>query len=184
QDPGTQADPNLIGWLGGATVQGYLPGIGKHHSVELRGSYQQQYAPRDTSGFLPFNSYLFSSPFFSTLRGYGYSATEQFLLGSFRYHLPVLYPDLALWHLAYIQRVSLTGFFDYGYFTTGIGEETFTFSQSSAGLDINLDVNGMRYLPRFNVGLRAGYALDATEEPFFIGVLVDGIPIQTFNFLK
>ncbi|MEL6534097.1 MAG: hypothetical protein AAFQ98_01730, partial [Bacteroidota bacterium] len=186
QDPGTQTDPNLIGWLGGATVQGFLPGIGKHHSLEIRGSYQQQYAPVDTAGRFLFNTYVFNTPFFGNLRGYPYQfPPEQMYIASVRYHMPLLYPDLAIWNLAYIQRISLTGFFDYGYLTNRIGDiGVLIRERRSAGLDINLDVNGMRYLPQFNVGMRVGYAFDAEEDPFFVSALVAGVPLQTFNFLK
>lgn len=184
QDPGSSTDPNLIGWQGGNTTVVYLPGIGKHHTLQARGSFQQQFIPRDGNGFLPFNTYLFSSPFFSTLRGYSYFPTESMYIGSVSYGLPVLYPDWAFWHLLYIQRISMKGFFDYGYFQTRRGTEQVSFAQRAVGVDLELDLNGMRYLPQFKVGMRVGYALDRTEEPLFIGLLLNGVSLQNFNFAK
>ena len=182
QDPGTASDPNLIGSMAGNTTIFYLPGLGKHHTLQVRTSVQKQFAPRDTAGFLPSNAYVFSSPFFGTLRGYDYTLTEEFYLGSVSYGLPLLYPDLALWRLAYIQRISATAFFDYGYFRTSIGEQIGTFDYRTVGLDLNFDVNGMRYLPQFNVGVRVGYAMDHEDEPLFVGLLVDGLSLSQFRF--
>ena len=170
----------LKGWLAGNTTVVYLPGIGKHHSLQVVGSAQWQYAPLTVAGQYPASVYGFQSPFTSIVRGYVPSRTQQFYAGSIRYSLPILYPDLALWHLAYIQRITATAWGDLGHYIHDVAGTPLGFTQTAAGIDINLDVNGMRYLPQFNVGVRGGYAFENTDSPWIISLLLSGSPVYNF----
>jgi len=143
-------------WSGEAYL--YLPGLLKHHSVRLRGAYQKE----------DINNYRFRSQV-QYVRGYGYTSFKDLTTFSANYALPLVYPDLALGPLLYVQRVRANAFYDYGIGTTPSSDVTF----SSVGLDLFLDYNIMRYLPVFSTGVRMVYIPD--QDTYVFNVLLGSI---------
>ncbi|PKK38398.1 hypothetical protein BWI96_01060 [Siphonobacter sp. SORGH_AS_0500] len=138
----------------GGTLQGnllalqtrlYFPGFAKHHSLRVFGGIQFQ-GSSDT--------YVFSSPLFFP-RGYAYENAQRLTTGSIQYQLPLLYPDLAIGPLLYIQRVKLNAFVDGGHAlipvrNNGLRDRYY----GSAGLDIIFDFNLLRFRQPLELGFR------------------------------
>ncbi len=132
----------------------YFPGFGKHHSLRLRGGYQQD---NETD-------YRFSRGVFYP-RGYGYRIFGTVSTLSGEYRMPLFYPDWAIGRWLYFQRVKTMFFADYAY---GQGTQTVVVNNtptkrpysdqfSTIGMDLTTDFNFMRFPQRFEIGIRAQY---------------------------
>ncbi len=130
------------------TAQGglLLPGVGRHHGLWLRGAYQQEDVGRTNRDYRFPTTLLFP-------RGFAYQSFEHFVKGSVDYRFPILYPDLALWRLAYLQRLKGNLFYDAG---QGVTEGSTRYFYA-LGLDLTADFNVLRLLPQLEVGFRTYY---------------------------
>jgi len=129
----------------------YFPGVGKHHGLRLNFGYQE----RDKNGLI-FSSYL------SYPRGFTDQFSDQLIKLSADYWLPVYYPDVSLSSLAYIKRISAGLFYDYAFASL---METNKELQS-AGLDLNFNVNLLRFFAPLELGLRTIYRPDYQDIQF------------------
>ena len=68
---------------------------------------------------------------------------------------PLLYPDLNIWFLAYIQRISGGLFFDYAKLT---GDPVYD-ELKSTGVELKFDFNPLRYNFLINLGTRFIYGI-------------------------
>ena len=136
----------------------YFPGLIKHHSINLRGSYQESLQSPDL------DTYTFRNRI-SKPRGYSYPTNSKFYTLSGNYEFPLWYPDIAIGPLLNIQRIRTNLFYDYG---EGKGSVYFyDFSKGllyssnnddvykSYGAEVRVDVNLFRLLPQFEFGFRA-----------------------------
>lgn len=120
----------------------YLPGLYPSHSLVLQSSVQF----RDTV-----EQVVFANTF-GLARGYKNINTNRMYKVGANYHLPVLYPDWGLGHIAYINRIRTNFFFDYNWLhntrrfakatIASVGNETFIEGNLWNQLDINI---GFRY---------------------------------------
>ncbi len=124
----------------------FLPGIGKHHGLLLRGSYKYE----DVSTAR--QSYRFAAPILFT-RGHPYESSTHYAGAHADYRFPIVYPDWAVGRWVYLQRLKGNLFADYGYLATGDQSKYLT----SMGIDLSVDFNFMRLLPQFQVGVRTVY---------------------------
>ena len=97
----------------------YFPGLFKFHSLKLSTGYEHQ----------TYDAYKYSSQI-QFARGYDSRDFENIFKGSFNYALPLLYPDLNIFHLMYLKRFSLNTFFDY--FTGFQNDNTYLFRSLGA----------------------------------------------------
>jgi hypothetical protein len=81
----------------------YFPGLFPTHSLNFRSSYKKEKT---------INAYRFEDDFIMP-RGYAPYPFEKIGLGSVNYQLPVLYPDLSLGSIAFIQRLRWNVFYDH-----------------------------------------------------------------------
>jgi hypothetical protein len=138
----------------------YFPGLFRHHSIVLRAGYQE------SPDVAELNNYAFRNRIVRP-RGYSFPRDKSFVSLSANYALPLWYPDLALGPYLNIQRVRLNAFADYG---EGAGRSYFYhrskpllfFSDGQAtylslGGELTFDINVFRFLPQFEVGVRASY---------------------------
>lgn len=141
----------------------YFPGILKHHSLYFRGGYQTSLNSTEL------NVYQFRNRVFKP-RGYSYPRDNEFYMVSGNYAMPLLYPDIALGPILNIQRIKANFFLDAGtgkgrsYFYQPLNNNTtrIYFSDGSDnyvsfGAEITFDINIMRLLPQFELGVRATY---------------------------
>ncbi len=138
-----------------------FPGIGRHHGIWLRGGYQQEDVSRTA------RNYRFPTPLLFP-RGFGYQNFDEFAKVSIDYRFPILYPDLSLSRLLYIQRIKGNLFYDAG---SGITADR-VINFQSAGLDLTADFNVMRLLPQLEMGVRT-YYLPQTGKVGFEFLILD-----------
>lgn len=155
---------------GYATI--YLPGIAKHHSLWGYGAYQYTKLSNERNPEGKLDNYIFRNRI-PTPRGLSFPRLEHFYSASVNYTLPLWYPDIAIGPLLNIQRFRANGFFDYGYITSDI--ITYRNDYASAGLEVKVDFNILRFYPQFDLGVRytKGIKPSVTEFEVLIG---------TFNF--
>ncbi len=163
----------------------YFPGLAKHHSIFVRAGYQTRLSSYD------FDVYTFKNRIFKP-RGYKYQADTKFYAFSGNYQMPIWYPDIALGPILNIQRIKSNFFCDYG---QGEGKSYFYRRLSSGqiqvyninnqarylstGLELTFDVNIMRFLPQFELGIRASYltANAFTKQGPVFEFLIGNIPL-------
>lgn len=143
----------------------YFPGLARHHSFWTYGAYQH------TKFEQVLQNYVFRNQV-PTPRGQKVSRFQDFYSVSANYTLPVWYPDIAVGPLLNFQRLRANIFFDYG---SGQGPSFLTSDYTSVGVEAKLDINILRFLPQFDIGIRVtkGLAPSTTEFEALIG---------TFNF--
>ncbi len=150
----------------------FVPGLASNHSLSINAAYQKE---------LYTNAYLFRQTFFYP-RGYDSFGNDQVGKLTFTYGLPLFYPDLPLFSLAFFQRVRTNLFFDWGFARQSSlpnalnNREEFIASQSaraqvqddqfrSVGAELIFDFRALRLLD-VSLGMRYSYLLDP-ETDFF-----------------
>ncbi|MGZ2370419.1 hypothetical protein ACXR6G_11570 [Ancylomarina sp. YFZ004] len=130
--------------------QFYFPGIAKHHSLSVYVAYQNRSELNTIFG----NS-IKSPRGVSNLFGLDCSTL------SLDYRLPIAYPDWNLGGLAYIKRVKMGAFFDYGMekgeFVSDESLIQFDNRITSVGLEFTADMHVLRLPIPLNLGFRLGY---------------------------
>jgi hypothetical protein len=127
----------------------YFPGIFKHHSLQVGGSYEMQ----DADNYKFEREVLFS-------RGYDEVFHKDYYKFSVDYKLPLFYPDVNVLKLAYIQRVRTGVFYDYGLGRDG-GVDT---NYRSTGTEINFDFKPFGItMVNISAGLRTAYRIDEDD---------------------
>ena len=130
----------------------YLPGVARHHSLQLSGAWQQQ----KTNQFL-FNSAL------NFPRGYLNRATEKLSIGTIDYSLPLCYPDWNWGFLVYLKRLRANLFCDiarkqYRVMNQNTHQVRWqTDNLCSAGIDLLSDVNLLKINFPISLGIRTVY---------------------------
>ncbi|HEU5292010.1 MAG TPA: hypothetical protein VFU05_15270, partial [Cyclobacteriaceae bacterium] len=148
----------------------YFPGFFKHHSIWGYWAYQSSYLPVPRLSGEGLDNYVFNNQI-PLPRGLSVSRFEKFHSMSLNYTLPIWYADLAMGPFLNIQRLKGNGFIDYGFGTS----PTYANSQSyvSVGGELKLDINVLRYLPQFEIGVRYSYGLEpsVTKVEFLVGLI-------------
>jgi hypothetical protein len=145
------------GQLFAATGVLYLPGLARHHSLWGYGAYQQTKIARSSDNYIFVNE----AP---TPRGHSVSRFQDFYSASVNYTMPVWYPDIAIGPLLNIQRLRANAFFDYGFGQSPIVSQSQQYS--SVGIEGKIDINVMRFLPQFNLGVRFSRGLTPAVNKF------------------
>jgi hypothetical protein len=121
----------------------YFPGLFRTHSLNLRAAYKKEAVV---------NAYRFNDNFIMP-RGYKTYPFEQITLASVNYELPVIYPDIALGSVAFIQRIRTNFFYDYAAGSLKNRQHQL----NSAGTDFFADLRLFR-LFQTTLGFRFNYA--------------------------
>ncbi|MBL7812041.1 MAG: hypothetical protein JNL57_07425 [Bacteroidetes bacterium] len=129
----------------------YLPGIGRHHAIRLRGLYQYNVA----------SSYYFRNPFIM-VRGAPNMLADEMYIASAEYRLPLAFPDLNVGGMLFIQRLRTAFFSDFGYgrAPAGYADAGQWKTWRTVGIEQTADLNFIRFLVPFNVGVQVGRDLD------------------------
>ena len=162
----------------------FFPGLFKHHSLFFRAGYQSKFSS------INLDTYTFRNRMFKT-RGYSYPADTKFYAFSGNYSLPVWYPDINIGPVLNVQRIKANLFCDYGrgegksYFyrfrnnaPTRVYSSDNSATYLSAGAEMTFDINIMRFLPQFELGVRASYltANDFHNKGLVVEFLIGNIP--------
>ncbi|HEY0111095.1 MAG TPA: hypothetical protein VGB67_15755, partial [Fibrella sp.] len=89
----------LTGMQWGTSMNVYLPGIGKHHYMQLRGAYQYQWGTPDANKLYRFQASVLYP------RGAAYIPFDNLVVVGGDYRLPLADMHLSLTRLLYIQRI-------------------------------------------------------------------------------
>lgn len=153
----------------GVQANVYFPGLGKHHSLRLRGGYQQQ-----AQGTYQFSAIVFYP------RGQLYIADDQIKAGSVEYRLPIADTHWSLGRWLYVQRIKANGFFDMAQGQSSVevrdvfgrlrGYETQRRTYQTTGLDVSFVFNALRLRTPFEAGFRTIY--NVTTQQWLVQPLV------------
>ncbi|MFD2571887.1 hypothetical protein ACFSUS_14680 [Spirosoma soli] len=136
----------------------YFPGLGKHHSLRLRGGYQQQLPQTQ-------RTYNFSALVFYP-RGQLYVSADKINVGSVEYRLPVADTHWSLGRWLYVQRIKATGFYDLANGENARAQYTYR----TTGLDVSFVFNTLRLRTPFEAGFRTVY--NTTTQEWLVQPLV------------
>lgn len=149
-------------------VELIFPNVFKHHSVLLRAGYQSR--EDDLSGDMYYFRNRIPKP-----RGFAYPDHAEFTSLMANYAFPIWYPDIALGPIINFKRLRGNLFYDYG---EGVGknyyirydqqqQEVYSSSTnrnySSAGGELMIDFNLMRFPAEVSVGVRYSYLLTTSQ---------------------
>ncbi|MFM7022106.1 MAG: TolB family protein [Flavobacteriales bacterium] len=144
----------------------YLPGVAKHHGIQLKTEWQQSKAV----GFYPSNNIDLPRGYINSNQQYTYTSM---LSGKVDYNFPLFYPDWKFGPIAYLQRLKMGLHYDYARMVDLSG--TFHTLQSF-GAELRGDVNFFRYDYPVDIGVRASFteanafALNKPYLQFLFGV--------------
>ncbi|SNC76011.1 WD40-like Beta Propeller Repeat [Hymenobacter gelipurpurascens] len=134
----------------------YLPGIGQHHSIRLRGGYQWQ--PQGQ----PQTKYMFGGLFYP--RGLNYVSLDKLSLLSAEYRLPLADVHWELGRWLYVQRLKGVAFYDRAHGSSEVADPavpsgTRRISQNdySTGFDLSFVFNPLRLRTPLEAGVRTFY---------------------------
>ncbi|MCK8494296.1 hypothetical protein M0L20_20685 [Spirosoma sp. RP8] len=145
-------------------IQGnvYLPGIGKHQAIRLRGGYQEQ-----SRGTYRFSALVFYP------RGQSYISDDQITAGSVEYRLPIADTHWSLGRWLYVQRIKAAGFFDAAEGQSLIevrdrfgrlsGYQTERQGYRTTGLDVSFVFNALRLRTPLEAGFRTIYNITTQQ---------------------
>ncbi|MBT1697464.1 PD40 domain-containing protein [Fulvivirgaceae bacterium PWU4] len=151
----------------------YFPGLVKHHSLWGYWAFQSTELTRaNAKTGEGLDSYMFRNQI-PLPRGQSVSRFEEFYSMSANYTLPVWYPDIAIGPLVNIQRLRANLFFDYGFGQSPTYRTSQTYT--STGIEAKLDINILRFLPQFDIGVRYAQGLSPSVSKF-------EVLVGTFNF--
>jgi WD40-like Beta Propeller Repeat len=162
---------SLDGGITAVQASVFVPGLSKHHSLRLRGGFQNQTGYKAANGSPNQNLYLFGSPIVFP-RGHSYRSFENFQTGSVEYRLPLLDPDFAIGRFVYLKRFKATLFADFGYGSTNYNwtetvngrtvnyRGSITGNFTTFGIDLTTQFHFMRFNQQFEAGIRAMYLPD------------------------
>ncbi|XWW44001.1 hypothetical protein JYG30_14545 [Fibrella sp. USSR17] len=153
----------LTGMQWGSAMNVYLPGIGKHHFMQLRGAYQYQWGTPDAQKLYRFQASVLYP------RGAPYIPFDDLVVVGGDYRLPLADMHLSLTRLLYIQRIKGGIFTDYArgnsklvqYDTRGVARALVPFSSYdwTVGADLSFVFNPLRLRTPLELGLRTTYSI-------------------------
>lgn len=131
----------------------YFPGLWKHHSFWGYVAHQRTNMRLLNEVSSDQREMYFFRNQVPLPRGQGVSRHERYSGWSANYTFPIWYPDIAIGPLLNLQRLRANLFFDLGY---GQSDVTERMSQlwSSTGVELRVDLNMMRFVPQFDIGVR------------------------------
>ncbi len=126
----------------------FLPGIFTNHSLVLNGALQV----RDTLPDLFSNNY-------NGARGYEALNTRRMYKAAVNYHLPLLYPDLGVGNILFVQRIRVNTFFDYNISRARLSGKLTNIKYRSTGAELYFDGKLWNALDA-GIGVRYSHLLD------------------------
>jgi hypothetical protein len=133
----------------------YLPGIGAHHHLLLKGGWQKQ---DPGVYYLSINRIDFP-------RGYVSMISAEIRTFSIDYALPLVYPDWSLEPVIYVKRIRADLFYDrsYGRNILESRDKRYTGTYESTGVELLVDFHAGRIIFPFSAGIRIGYLINTDK---------------------
>jgi hypothetical protein len=154
----TMGSSDYTGSMTSLSATAFLPGLARHHSLRLHGTWEQQ-----EPDFNPDRGYIFPSEvlFFRGYEPIFHLETAKF---SADYSFPIGYPDFGLGGFVYCKRIRGNLFVDYGTGQTLGLAQTFT----SYGMDLLFDLHFFRFPAEIDLGIRLVNTTEQSYKPEFI----------------
>jgi hypothetical protein len=168
----------------------YLPGLFKHHSFWGYWAAQSTDIPQiNLSTKAGLDNYIFRNQI-PLPRGLSMARYQTIYSMSGNYTLPLWYPDIAIGPLLNIQRLRANLFADYAFGSSTFFETVRSQTNASVGVEMKLDINILRFYPKFDIGFRYSYGQEQRtsklgQQPttgFTDTVAKFELLIGTFNF--
>lgn len=156
----TPFNTNIFGNQFTAISSFYLPGLMKHHSLNIKMNYEKQRSDFDNTNYYWFQS---SIPF---PRGQNYLAFKNISTFSADYSFPLWYPDIHLGPIVYFKRVRANLFYDYASANELFTDDNKTLQ--STGAELYLQMYFFRLGVPIEIGGRISRLEDGTIKPEFI----------------
>ncbi len=135
----------------------FLPGLFKHHSLNMEGGYERQ-----RSGTYVLKSQL-------RPRGYSYEYHRNIYSASINYTMPLLRPNLSSGRTLNLRQIKANLFYDHAIGRGGGNDATY----NSVGAELSFDIDSSRLPVVIDLGMRFSYRLSDNEyeiEPVVFGV--------------
>jgi len=155
----TPFNTNIYGNQFTALSSFYLPGLLKHHSINIKLGYEKQRSD------LAENYYLFQSSQ-SFPRGQDYIAFNKISTFNANYTFPIWYPDIHIGPIVYFKRLRTNLFYDYASANELFSNENRTIQ--SVGAELFLQMYFLRLGVPIEIGGRVSRLEDGTIKPEFI----------------
>lgn len=126
-----------------------LPGILKHHHIQLDIDYEaQQISAYQLRSYLEFP------------RGYNQESTNILFISRINYLFPLFYPDFSLFWLMYIKRIKCKIFYDYGKSKkyNHKNQKYINKIYNSYGIELTSDMHILRIIFPLNIGTRISFS--------------------------
>ncbi len=164
-----------IGSLSAAQMYLYFPGVSKTHGLRFYAGFQEK--GKDGDGNITFSDVI------KRPRGTSRFQNNEMVSFSVDYAMPLLYPDLSLGVLAYIQRLRASFFYDYTNYKGNLFDTSRTvlgqYEQNieSIGVELIGDGHFMRLVAPVSAGVRGMYHPhnQSTSFQFLVSVNFNGI---------
>jgi hypothetical protein len=127
----------------------YLPGLTANQGIRVRATLQKQW----NQGKMYYLSNIASWP-----RGYDDKASQQYIGFSFDYAIPIWLGDISLGNLAYLKRLQINPFADWGQNRNPRGTEQLY----SFGADLLLEFHALKIGSPISAGVRSILKADGT----------------------
>jgi len=142
---------NDLGETYSAEAYLYFRGLSKHHGTKLYGAYQNR------SSFESRFSNMIKSP-----RGMSNLYGKDIFTFGLDYAMSLAYPDWNLGPLAYIKRVKMNTFVDFGYQKgtfKDMNQDFFNYTDTflTFGTELSTDLHVLRFSAPLDLGVRIGY---------------------------
>jgi hypothetical protein len=151
---GTSLQASQVGVQAGV----YLPGVGRHHALRLRGGFQYQQQ----------RQYSFTSAISYPRAETSYRSFDRLAVGSADYNLPLAYLHLAVGRVLYVQRLRATLFADVaqgnnllGFRNATTGRITYSWVRTdftNTGVDLLALFNVFHLRTPLEAGVRVAYS--------------------------
>jgi hypothetical protein len=151
----TPGDEGQLGSMFSVLGGVYLPGIGAHHHLLLKGGWQKQIPGQY---YLSINRIDFPRGYVSTISG-------EMKTFSADYAMPLVYPDWALEPVFYLKRIRADFFYDWSNGTDILEgkDKYYSGTYQSAGIELMADFHVGRTIFPFAAGLRTGYLFNTDK---------------------
>ena len=151
----TPGDEGQLGSMFSLKGAIYLPGIGTHHNLLLKGGWQKQFP----------GQYYLSINRIDFPRGYASTISSEIKTFSVDYVLPLAYPDWSAEPFIYIKRFRADLFYDWsnGKDILEGRDKWYTGTYQSAGGELMVDFHAARIIFPFATGVRMGYLFNTNK---------------------
>ena len=128
----------------------YLPGIGHNDGITIYNGIQH----KQQMDFAFSDRIRFP-------RGHSHALNDQMYSFGIDYHVPLLYPDLSIWGLAYIKRLKMKMFYDFANYSSTTVQNNISTTYSgrlrSTGVELKADMHFIHFIAPMEIGFRTSY---------------------------